>query len=385
MDITERIDKRFKRLGRQIESLLTKYQVAYLSAVVLIAISGYLLVLLFPLLSLMLGYSLVNHLIHEPVINWPMITAGFCVFLISSLLSYSLFRAKPAKPVGLNMSEKVFPEVFKLVEKMNGYFKYPRISKIIMTNHYELDIIKTPLSIFPVWSTNTLVIGLPLLLCVSPQQFECLMARRIGQFSKKHNIVTNWLYQLRASWKLFCNSYAQQKQLDSRFINWLLMVYSSLYSIASVYVVRKEELNADNYGMEVYNHKYMYEMMMADAVYRHYLENTFWPAAQKVALQNVKPNRNLLSVVNNVIKGEKLEVLAKKVFAEVPEWNHPYPSLKQRLEEIAYHEVSMTDPDEVKAANQFIGSSLNNVIDLMDKLWLRSALKERQRDGLEVA
>ena len=360
------------RLPGRVESLLIKYQRIYLGFVFLLALIGYVLILVFPFLVLVAGENIFNNLINKPGIDWLNTLIWFAVFIISALLCYQYFRFKPSSPLGLTISENNQPEIFKLVEKINAHFKRPVIHRIIITNRYELDIIKVPRWALPVWSRNTLVIGLPLLLCFSPQQFEYLMGRKLGQFSKKHNLITNWLYQLRGIWRQYYLSYGKKKRLDSMVIKWLFFAYSFLYSAASVYVVRRDELNADNYAMELFNHEYIREMMTADAVYRHYLNNTFWPAVKKAGSSIDTPHRKLSLIIHKVICDEKLTILINEVFNTEPDWNSPYPSLQFRLKKIAHDTPYMPEKTDVSAASQYLGKSLNSMIDLMDKLWLKN-------------
>ena len=379
MNISESIHIRLKRLFKRIELLLLKYQRSYLSFVFLFAITGYVLILVFPLLAYMASENTYKNLIDSQIINWQDTLIWFAIAMFAIMFCYRYLRYKPASPAGLTISAEKLPEIFKLVEKINQHFKRPAIHRIIISTHYELDIIKTPRWALPVWSNNTLVIGLPLLLCFSPQQFECMMGRRLGQFSKNHNIITNWLYQLRASWKQYAFSYGKQKYPDSMILKWLFSTYSFLYSALSIYVVRTEELNADSYAMELFNHEDIREMMTADAVYRHYLDTNFWPAVNKTALPIVNPHRKLSSIIHKILQGDKLAVLTNKVFTTSPEWNSPYPSLQLRLEKIAHDTPYMPEQTDVTAASQYLGKSQSIVIDLMDKLWLKQALLKRKK------
>ena len=381
MDISGSIRIRLNRLYKRVESLMLKYQRIYLSFVCLFALTGYAFILLLPLLVIAGSQNIYNNLNGNHVANWPNALIWFAVVFCAALLSFRCLRFKPVSPAGLTLSAEKLPEIFKLVEKIRIHFKRPTIHRIIITTHYELDIVKMPRWALPVWSSNTLVIGLPLLLCFSPRQFECMLGRRLGQFSKNHNLITNWLYQLRSTWKQYSLSYGKQKYPDSMILKWFFSAYSFLYSAISIYVVRRDELNADSYAMELFNHEDVREMMTADAVYRHYLDNSFWPAINKTALPIVNPHHKLSSIIHTVLQGDKLAGLTNKVFSTEAKWNSPNPSLLHRLDKIAHDSPYMSDHTGVTAASQYLGKSLDIVINLMDKLWLKDALLKRKNNN----
>ena len=203
-----------------IKSLFYKFPRFYLGCVVLIALSGYAFVLLFPLLVLAGLLNIYEIFALGDISNWQAALTWLAVVLIASLVSYRLTLIKPKKPVGLTLPEDKAPELFKLVQQHHAYFKRPKIHHIVITANYELDIVKTPMLALPVWSTNTMVIGLPVLQSLSKEQLECVVARRIGQFSKRYNPLTNWLYQLRAIWQQYRVTYSKQQGLGIEPLKW---------------------------------------------------------------------------------------------------------------------------------------------------------------------
>jgi len=249
------------------------------------------------------------------------------------------------------------------------------IHRIIVSAEYELDIVKTPKWILPLWSKNTLVIGLPLLLCVTPKQFECMVARRIGQFSKRQNPITNWLYQLRGIWKQYSDAYAKQPYIDTKVMQWIYEVYAKSYDLVSVYAARTDELYADKYLMELYSHENVSEMISVDAVCRWYLTCRYWPAINKIVATKtatpMTPFRKLAPAIRVNLKADKLPAILKEVSRVVPDWKDPIPSMKIRLDHIGHDKPHMSENIGESAAEHFLGASLNGSLNLLDKLWLK--------------
>lgn len=385
MDIFGPVRTRLNIFYKHIETLIAKYHRSYLVFVCLFAIIGYAFVLLFPLLVIAGGNNIYENLVASDEINWQDTSIWFVVLVCAALFSYRSSQIKLMQPVGLTITEERIPEVFKLVEKLHTHFKRPAIHRIIVTADYELDVLKTPKWALPVWSTNTLIIGLPVLLCLSPGQFECLVARRLGQFSKQHNLLTNWLYQLRAIWKQYGFAYGKLKYPDSKLLKWSYEAYAFLYVTVSVYAARKDELNADAYAMELFIDNDVREMITADAVYRYYLQNRFWPAVNKIASLKTQsllaPYNKIASSIQANLKDEKLLSLIDEVFKAQPHWKDPIPSLQTRLVNIGHETPYMPESSGVTAAERYLGASLGGVIDLIGKLWLKNNLEKRKQSS----
>jgi len=371
------------RVLRRIESLIEKYQAFYLGLICLLAITGYLLSLIFPLLVIICISALINILTNDSQPDWMIALIYLTVALLSTLLCLRQIQYKPVAPAGVALTADKLPDIFNLVETNQKHFKRPKIRQLVITQDYEIDIIKTPLRGLPFWSYNTLVIGLPMLLCFSPKQFECMITRKIGQFSKKRNPVTNWLYQLRSTWQQYARAFDKQKYPDSKILYWIYNAFSVFYSATSVYIARRDELNADGYALEIHNHEYVREMISAHAVYYLFLQNNFWPAIQKAISANprsaVTPHRQLVLALRSHLQGKNLQPLADKAFNTQYPWNSPQASMISRLNNITHDSPHLAERTEQTAASQYLGNMQVAIISLIDKLWLNNTLQKNRK------
>ncbi len=371
-----------------IESLIHKFPRLYLGCVVLLALSGYAFVLMFPLLAPVGLLNIYEIFVAGDATDWQPALIWSAVVIMAVLVSYRISRIKPNTPVGLTLSQDKAPELFKLVQQYHDYFKRPEIHRIVITADYELDIVKTPMWALPVWSTNTMVIGLPVLQGLSKEQFECVVARRIGQFSKRYNPLTNWLYQLRAIWQQYRVIYSKQKGPGNEPLKWFFAAYAPFYSMASLHAARLDELNADTYAMELFNDEAVLETITADSLCRWYLQNQFWPAVYKIASVETKslptPHIKMASAIQAVLGGEKLDSLIDKVYREKPRRGDAMPSLQDRISNIGHDKPYIKIQSAGNAAGFYLGASVKGVIDLIDKLWLKSFLEKRKRRPRQV-
>lgn len=365
-----------------------KYPRCYLGCATLFALFGYAFVLLFPILSLSGIVKIYQGLTTGSTIDWLNILLWLAISIITGFISYRYARFKPSAPAGLTLTEDNVPELFSTLEQIRTQFKRPSIHRIIITSDYELDIIKTPRWAIPVWSLNTLVIGLPVLQCMTVRQFECMLARRFGQFSKRTNLLTNWLYQLRAIWQQYRESYIRQKSLGTEPMKWFFSLYAPLYCSFSACAARRDELNADSYAMELYNDEVVREMITTDAVYRFYLKKRYWPAVHKIAELETKssptPHKKMAAAVHANLKGEKLHKLVDETFKATHEAHDPVPSLPKRIQNIGHDHPQMNDFEGPPAAVHYLGASMNGIIVVIDELWRKTSFDNRKKRQLQI-
>ncbi len=374
--IRERVDNSVERINL----LFSKYPRSYIISLCLFALSGYAFVLLFPVLVIISIINIYNILFGAVTIGWLEVFFWLSVLLLAVQISYRMFVTRPVPAVGFTMPKAKIPKVYEVVERLQLHFKRPVIHRIIISANYELDIIKTPRWMLPIWSSNTLVIGLPLLICLTPSQFEQMAARRLGQFSKQNNMLTNWLYQLNGIWQQYSYIYGKQKNIESGFLKLFYMTYAAAYKKFSIYAARQDELSADAYAMEMYFHEEICEMITADALCRWYLDQRFWPAINKAYSdkdkETHKPFRKLLTIIRANLNTVTKSMLNNLLADNAVDANNRYPSLQQRLEKIGHIEPIMKKYSGESAADFYLGTSLNGALNLMDKLWYKNNKKK---------
>ena len=212
----------------------------------------------------------------------------------------------------------------------------------------------------------------------------------MGQFSKQHNPVTNWLYQLNAIWKQYIDIYAKQSGIESIILKVFFKAYSGVYEKLTVNVAVLDELNGDSYAMELYSHEEICKMISIDMACRWYLENRYWPALDKAAStptpkqlnpEPLNPYRKLSGVIKNTFRADNLPKF-KQLIIHAEHTNVRIPTLKTRLENIGYNEPVLKSTMSESAAEFYLETSLNGALNLMDKLWLKKQKQQPKPKGL---
>ena len=387
------ISTRFRQLpiagSRKTRSRPKKSSHFYLGAVTVLAVTGHAYVMLFPALFLTGILSIYASITAAEPIDIMAVIAWAVIAIIAGLVSFRALQFKPTRPVGLALTNDKVPELFTLVHEIRSQHKRPAIHRIVVTGNYDIDIVRTPKWALPFQLSNTLLIGLPVMQSLSPRQFECLLAGRIGQFSMRDNLLTNWLYQQRAIWSQYRAAYRTQKGFGVEPLKLFFAVYTPFYKSVSTRAARQDKLKADSYAMQLYNDEEVREMITADSLCRWFLNKQYWPAVYKMAAADTKtppaPHTKMAPTVYTNINGGKLQSFMAKVAEYTPPSNSTEPCLQSRIENIGHEKARMASPATKTAAAEYLGGSLKNVIALVDKLWQKNYLEKRKRQRTTTA
>jgi Zn-dependent protease with chaperone function len=353
-----------QRIGTGVEYLAETYPRGYLLVVTGFAVAGYGWLLLFPWLVLAGISGSYDALIGHPAVAWSHLLIWSVVAVFSALVTYRLARFRPALPAGIVLDRKKAPALFELLEELGRHYRRPGIDRVVITGAFALEVVKTPRWALPVWSMNTLVIGLPLIQSLSPAQFRCALARRLGQFSKRHNLLGNWLYQLRRIWPQYGIA-AEAAGPGIQPVQWFFSVFAPLYELVSLPAARLDELAADSYAMEVCSDAEVLDTITIEAICRLYLEEKFWPVYRKLSARvreaMLKPHAGMASVLRAGLQGDRGLEWLKKAMAREPRWYDPMPSLAKRVENIGYLKTRMVEIAPVPAAAVYLGTVIEEL------------------------
>lgn len=340
-----------------------------------ITLIGFLFLLTFPALVLILPLELYDTVMHARDMNdWIEAATMLTLIVLGAAFSWAIFRLKFSVPTGLEITKEKFPHLTNLIEELQSEFGNPKISRILIREQYEIQIMKTPKNGMPFLNTRTLIIGLPVLQTMSPLYFKALLARRIGQLSTQHTPVTTRLYFLNNIWPQFHSSCKQSKNGFAKMLGYFFKIYNPIYKKILAPVLQEEELQADRYSMDIINHDDMNECLVYEEVVTQFLKNKFWPKIYHMAKRSKVPEFTPYSQITKVAKAgitdkEISETIQAALKADT---NSPaiMPSLTRRLNHLGHAKPLPPKRLTQTAAELLLGNNLDKIIQLFDKRWM---------------
>jgi Zn-dependent protease with chaperone function len=171
------------------------------------------------------------------------------VVVIGATLKALWVKVPP--PDGLPVSPNSAPPLFEMVREVARRLRAPRVHAVLAVPEL------TPASCRSRgWACsvgcNYLLIGLPLLQAVPPEEWRAILAHEMGHLSGSHGRFGAWIYRVRATWgRLLEQLEARQsgigKFLFGRFVGW----FAPYFNAYTFVLARAQEYEADAASAEL--------------------------------------------------------------------------------------------------------------------------------------
>lgn len=362
----------------KIFSIALRFPRGYMLVVIPLALMGYAYLLLFPVLFLFGIGKLIHFLGFIPMseLSQHLVSLAFWsgVTLFAGLATRQMLYIQFPTPEGININPETASRLHKLLKQIKHQVNIPVIDRIIITEQLSLDIVKTPKYPLPVWSSNTLVVGLPLMQCLSPEYFKCALARKLIQHSKHQHVLPKLLSQLRSIWSLYSNHLGNHKNKNNIALYQFFKFYAPFYKFISIPVANYVELLADQDTLRVINDEDLLQTIEKVIVTKIYLEKQYWPKIRKMIDHNRYKLLYPYSKLEQVLQKGLTPQLSKRwldTLYNLPSLEmKPVPDLRSRMNNIGRSSVRIPEKTKVTAAHYFLDNAYRDIITEVNQLWL---------------
>src|SRR5579862_3747448 len=103
-------------------------------------------------------------------------------------------------PTGFEVKRRDAPALFERIDRLRKALRAPRFHRVVIDDAFNAAVVQVPLLGLFGWHRNHLVIGLPLMKALTPEQLDAVIAHELGHLAGGHARFSNWLYRLRLAW-----------------------------------------------------------------------------------------------------------------------------------------------------------------------------------------
>lgn len=365
-------------LRRGVIGLARRYPRSYLAMVTAAAGLGYSFILLFPYLLYSMSTALYDSApAAQTVQDWLLCAAQAVSLALGAVFTYTLFKLRFTPPAGRELTEEEAPRLFKMLAELRRAYGKTRIHRVLLDDTLDVRVIRTPRSGLPLFTTRTLVIGLPVLQTVSPYHLRVLLARCIGQLAPRNRRLATWLYQLNDTWQQYAE-HRNNASPPARLVGCFFSLYAPLYKAVSVGLAHRAELNADRCVLDVINHQEAADAISFHAASRDFLIRRYWPTIERMAARagtrsDYLPFERLTEVTRKGLSVENLNETIARLY-EAGEPLEEWPGVDERLENIGYSGPIPLQVPETTAATYFLEDALPGIVKSFDARWLKQRL-----------
>ena len=167
-------------------------------------------------------------LLYTIKIWWVLIPGLALLGFIGSAIK--AITAKVPDPEGTELSRSEASELFELVERTCKELRAKKPAKILVVDELNAAVVTMPR--FGIFGQKVLLlVGLPLMKALSPDQFKAVLAHEVGHISGKHGSFAKWAYQMREAWGRLIDSQEANSHkfasLYKNFVDWFFPYYTA--------------------------------------------------------------------------------------------------------------------------------------------------------------
>ncbi len=371
----------YEKIALKFNALAKHSSFAYYLLAIGVAVCGMTFILFFPII-IILGLINLDNAFYAAFNNnnWLMLAIWLPAIIISTIVSCRIIGIKLPAYSGINVNYRTVPCLIKMVASLQQTYQRPKLDNIVISDRYILDVVKTPLFGLPFGATNTLVIGLPVLLTMSPLNFKCALERKLGQFSKRRHFLDNWLYQLRFTWSQYNEVYAGHLHSGDQILSWFSRYFTPFYHAVSTHAYNKVNLRTDTLALKNISDIDLLDMIKNVILSKTFLSSLYWPSIQdmiqKDTLSSPHPFYRMTDMFHKTLLKCDTQKILHDALASNSITSNGETSLEERLDNLGYYKLSKPTISEESAAAEYLGQAYHSIIGIMDRYWITNKLPQ---------
>lgn len=259
-----------------------------------------------------------------------------CWMLIRSSLS-ALFVRLP-KPQGIALHRKEAPVLFAQMDAMRKRMKGPQFHQVLITDDVNAAVVQRPMFGLFGFQRNYLILGLPLMESISPEEMLAVVAHEYGHLAGLHGRFNAYIYRLRNTWGTIQDMSMQWGGWVGQKLHGLVSWYAPYFNAYTFVLARVNEYQADAASAELAGHAAARSALKRVNIASAYRER-FMEATYKEVSRAPEPPDDLAIRWAGAAPQAANEADAQTWLADAlkrePHFADTHPALAQRLEALS--------------------------------------------------
>lgn len=359
----------FDTLVARLESFAASHPRLYKVKVGLLAATGY--AYIFGVLAVVVALlAVLAVLAVKGRAHYSLFKAAIPLLVLAGAILRSLW-VRLAPPDGIPLRREDAGPLFDAVEKIRAAVRGPRVHAVLLTDDFNAAVVQVPrLGIFG-WYRNYLLVGLPLMLALSPARFEAVLAHEMGHLSGSHGRFGGWIYRIRKTWYGLVEALTREERWGAFFFTRFFRWYAPYFGAYSFVLARANEYHADRCSVDYAGADAAAEALVSVNVQGAFLDEAYWPAVLGQAGGRPDPPFPFREMEPALAAGpaaEPASAFLSRSLARKTGSDDTHPCVSDRLAAIG-KEARLPAPAPETAARRFLAGSLEGFASRLDEAW----------------
>jgi Zn-dependent protease with chaperone function len=307
-----------------------------------------------------------------------MFVVGLCALFLGVQVLRSLW-VRRVDAVGLTVTEADAPALFAAVERLRKGLGCRAPRRVLLTADCNAFVDSTR------WGRHAgpMAIGLPLLLALSPEEVEAVLAHELGHVASTQGAFSLWIYRVHNTWARlgqFLGSAGPVNVLLARFARW----YFPRFAACAQVFARGFERHADREAARLTRPETLASALARIDVTDAWMNETFWPEVSRRARSEAEPAAGLFDRLATELARQDPERegrLGRALALRTMYWD-THPSLAERVAALGVPAPAL-EPVPTSAAVVLLGPSLDRLSRATERAWfadVEDAFREHRKE-----
>lgn len=369
-------NEQFDVLVRDVEVYARTHRTAYRARVAGLALLGYgyvwtILLICLALLVLLVWVAVATHTANIAVGKLGLVLVIF-VYAIARAL---WVRFEP--PTGVPLTPREAPAVFALVDELCRALNTPRFHVVLLTDDFNAAVSQQP-RLGPLgWYRNYLLLGLPLMQALSPEEFRAVLAHELGHLSREHGRFGAWIYRVRAAWMRLLQQLEAERHWGYKLFDWFLKRWAPYFNAYSFVLAREQEYEADQFAGRLAGKDAMGRALVGMEVQSARLARGYWPSLFRQAAGLAEPPAGVFQSLRDTLRAPFVPEDGRRWLVAALNRrtgnDDTHPALADRLRALGVSappsEVALQGQAGPSAAEQYLGDAMPHLAEAVETLW----------------
>jgi len=274
-------------------------------------------------------------------------------------------------PRGRVVTAREVPALFATLAELQRELHSAPFHQVLIDTDCNAGVVQVPRLGLLGWPRNYLILGLPLLEGLSPEEMRAVLAHEFTHLSRAHGRFSHWLYRLRRSWEEIFKQFSKTppagqislRPVIVKYVEWFWPRFNAHAFVLS----RSNEYEADGQAARLAGAAHNGAALSRLTFLTRQLEKDFWPGTWEQANTLASPPGDVFSRLRDVLRGgpsaEERARWMQEALQVKTNNNDTHPSLTERLAFLnldpAGHFPETTP--RVTAAEAYLGPALETI------------------------